>query len=188
MISVLKYFIAKWWDNRTEVFLIKYTLVYIYISVCVQESDKQVFNYSSWLGGQVWETRGSHSFKFFILVFLQCSLWMRARAMLSKTQKNTKSGLTESMQNIYISSTYFAVLIMLQLWAIKIQLFSYIRKKKSIIFGGRESENNQKGTGYLLQCVQRSGLGIFFVPLLYEARNYGIIFCVAFSFFLLCFL
>lgn len=69
---------------------------------------------------------------FFVLIFLQCSLWMRARAMLSKTQKNTKSGLTESMQNIYISSTYFAVLIMLQLWAIKIQLFSYIRKKNQL--------------------------------------------------------
>lgn len=52
-------------------------------------------------------------------------------------------------------------------------------KIESIIFAGRERENNQKGTGYLLQCVQRSGLGIFFVPLL-VARD-----CVSFSFVLL---
>lgn len=38
------------------------------------------------------------------------------------------------------------------------------KEVKSVIFGGRESENNKKGTGYLLQCVQRSSLGIFLYP------------------------
>lgn len=129
MISVLKNFISNRWDNRTEVFLIKYTLVYIYISICeCQRARIRCFiTVLGWVN-TLWETRGSCSFKIFVLLFLQCSLWMRARVMLSKTQKNTNNGLTELMQNICICNTYFVVLIILQLWVIRIQWFSYIRK------------------------------------------------------------